>query len=377
MTPVKVTLYRDLPTEGWPSMERYANELSRNLPIVWPCLILKSFVSRPPLIFGTPGTHLTQFWRSIVYPLAARQQQGSVNHIVDHSYAHLLTTLDPRRSMVTCHDLAPLALRPSQKSASISTWLWDWSLRQMLKAAHVVCDSHFTASELVRLTGYPEARTSVAPLGVASEFRPLEHDERLRTHRAQLGINANSHLLLHVGHCGVRKNIMRLLEALGRLRALNKPLLFLQIGGKFTADQNRKIEQLGLRSVVRQLPNVPEGDLPVWYNAADVFVFPSTYEGFGLPVLEAMACGVPVVCSRSGSLPEVAGEAAMLVDAESPDSIASAVATLLDSRVRRQELRFRGLERAAAFTWRRTAERVADVYRFMLSRNTHVTKDVA
>jgi glycosyltransferase involved in cell wall biosynthesis len=359
---VNVTLYRDLPSESWWSMERYADELAACLPRTPPSPDVISYVLPSPIRgSGRLSVLLTQAWRSTAYPLAAARRQGDINHVIDHSYAHLVHMLDQRRTVVTCHDLAPLALRPLNTRRGLSTLLWDWSFTGMLKSAHIICDSLFTAAELARLANYPVEHTTVVPLGVDRAFRPISDRNMLDTLREQYQLSPERSIILHVGHCAARKNINRLIEALGIVRRHGAAFHFVQIGGQFTLAQRDLIHRNELNGQILQILYQSK-ELPAWYNLANVFVFPSTYEGFGLPVLEAMACGTPVVCSRSASLPEVAGNAALYADAADAASIADALLSVLQSPVIHAELQLKGRERALAFTWQQTARQVVESY---------------
>lgn len=342
---MKVTRFRDLPTEGWFSMERYADELGaalRNLGVE----VRDYVLPRPlPQVKGRMGAWLNYAWRLTAYPLAARTQQGEVNHIIDHSYAHLLNALDARRTVVTCHDIAPLALGQT----GLSRRLWQRSFDAMLHAAHIVADSDHTRAEILRHTRYPSDQVSIVPLGVAPRFQSAAQPQSL----------LRPPTLLHVGACVRRKNVEGVLHA---LVMLPPDVRLIQVGGTFTKAQRELIRTLGLRERVRQLHGVSDEELHGWYRAASVFVFPSLYEGFGLPVLEAMACGTPVVCSNASSLPEVAGEAALLCNPNDPLDLADKVKALLSNAALRRRLSEAGRQRAATFTWERTARATLAVY---------------
>ena len=352
---MKITLFRDLPTEHWRSMERYADELAHGLRDLG--RNVESYVLPRPFsqLRGATNALANQAWRSIVYPLAARSHQGDVNHIVDHSYAHLVNALDPRRTVVTCHDIAPLALNEGR---GISRYLWNQSFRAMLRAAHIIADSDFTRSEILRHANYPANQITVVPLGVDQVFfePPLDSDiERLRVEHHLTG----KQIVLHVGSCAPRKNVETILRAMTSLR----DCVFVQVGGQFNATQNRLIDELGLRERVIQISSATETELRLWYNVANVFVMPSTYEGFGLPVLEAMASGTPVIASHCAALVQVAGDAALLTDPRDSIKLAEQIQLLLSDATRADEMRARGIARAKQFTWERTARETLAVYR--------------
>lgn len=351
---MKVTLFRDLPTEHWHSMERYADELARELTSLG-CDV-EAFVPERlfPRLDGPANAFLNYVWRSLVYPRAARAHQNEICHIADHSYAHLVRGLDASRTVVTCHDLAPLALNEGH---GLGRRLWNNSFRAMLSAARLIADSEFTRDEILRLSDYPANQISVVPLGVSAEFFetiPQSEIDALREHHRL----ADRKIVLHVGTCEPRKNIELILRALSLLRDDN--FIFVQVGGQFTPPQRALIESLDISGRVAQLPATFGHALAVWYHTADVFVFPSIYEGFGMPAVEAMACGTPVVCANVTSLPEVVGDAACLIEPNDAAHLADTIRSGLEG-----DLRERGLTRAKMFTWKNCAEKTMQVYKQM------------
>jgi glycosyltransferase involved in cell wall biosynthesis len=358
----RITLFRDLPTERWWSMERYADELERAL--VHSGCDARSYVAPRPLphLRGAANTLANYAWRSTVYPLAARLHQGDINHIVDHSYAHLIHALDPRRTVVTCHDLAPLALNEGR---GLGRRLWERSFRAMLRAAQIIADSEFTRDEILRCSGYPAERITVVPLAVGAEFfEPVAESDALAL-RERFHLR-DCRIVLHVGSCAPRKNIGVLFAALARVRDVE--WTFVQVGGKFDAAQENLIERFGLRERIRQIQRVAENELRAWYRSADVFVLPSTYEGFGLPILEAMAAGAPVVCADASSLSKVIDDAAILTNPHDPAKLANALRSILTDARLADELRARGIARARLFTWERTAYETLAIYRDVLNQ---------
>lgn len=357
---MKVTLFRDLPTERWPSMERYADELATALSALH-CEV-RSYVLRRPLpgLTGRVGTLLNYAWRSLVYPLAARSQQSDINHIIDHSYAHLIGTLDARRTVVTCHDIAPLVL--DQQGSGLSRRLWDRSFRAMLRAVRIIADSAHTRDEILRRASYPPDRISVVPLAVHPAFLEPANPRQWNAAHALAGRT----IILHVGSCEPRKNVETLLQAVAFLN--DEQVVLVQIGGQFSADQWNLLDRLRLRARVQQINRASEADLRSAYQAAAVVAFPSIYEGFGLPVLEALASGTPVVCAKATSLPEITGEAALLHEPRDAQQLAEQIRRVLSDRSLADDLRRHGRERARLFTWERTARETLAVYQQVLSR---------
>jgi len=354
---MKITLFRDLPSERWFSMERYADELINALgklgaqthPYVLP---------RPlPQIRGRLGAWLNLAWRLTFYPFAARRQQGDVNHILDHSYAHLIHALDPARTVITCHDLAPIAMQ--ERGGGLSRIAWDYAFHSMRHAAQLITISEATRREVARLSGYSSQQMTTVWFGVSPEFHAPSDQAQMTSLRASVSARDRP-LIVHVGSCAPRKNIEAILRALPSLRDMNP--CFAQVGGQFSAAQQAIIRNLNLAAHVRQIPPVFGGPLRAWYQAADVFLFPSLYEGFGLPVLEAMASGTPVICANASSLPEVAGDAALLIDPRDPQALAEAIRAVLTDPSLKSTLIQRGLARSREFTWERTARQTLAVY---------------
>ncbi|HEY3079662.1 MAG TPA: glycosyltransferase family 1 protein [Chloroflexota bacterium] len=225
----------------------------------------------------------------------------------------------------------------------------------------VATDSEHARGALVRYLGLRPERLKVIPLGASGRFRPVQHGEA-RAVAARYGLEGP--FVLYVGAYQARKNILALIEAFTTVRRA-RPDLRLALAGPSPwayPALGERIERLG-EEAVRVLGYVADPDLPALYSAASVYVLPSLYEGFGIPVLEAMACGTPVVCSTASSLPEVAGDAALLVDPHDPGAIAEAIRRVVTDPDLADDLRRRGLARAGGFTWARTAAEYAALYR--------------
>jgi glycosyltransferase involved in cell wall biosynthesis len=228
------------------------------------------------------------------------------------------------------------------------------------RARAIVAISRFTGDEVERLLHVPATRIHVTYLGVDGDFRPLPPDQVTAFCR-QRGLP--DHYLLYVGNLEPRKNLSRLVRAYASLRHLDIPLVLAGARGWGYADLFRQVESLGLTRQILFPGFVPREELPLWYNGATALVYPSFYEGFGLPPLEAMACGTPVLTSNSSSLPEVVGEAGLQVPPDDVDVLAAALQRLVQDAELRADLRRQGLERARQFTWERMAQETAALYR--------------
>ena len=230
-------------------------------------------------------------------------------------------------------------------------------------ASRVLVGSEHTRGEVVELLGLDPRRVMVAPLGVDRRFRPIEPDPVALAHR--FGIPPDP-FVLWVGTLEPRKNLLVLLRAFGLVRR-RAPECSLVIVGNVPGDNRdveREMDLLGAHIIRPGI--VSDDELVQLYSSTTCFVFPSLYEGFGLPPLEAMACGAPVVCSNRASLPEVVGDAGILVDSTDPDALADAIEEVVLSPSTANDMRDRGLARARGFTWKRCAEHAVDAYRAAL-----------
>jgi len=281
-----------------------------------------------------------------------------------HSMASTAPLWGRFRSVVTVHDL--IYARFPEAHAGIR----DKGMKVLVplaarRADRVLTDSQSTREDLVELAGVPPERIDVVPLGLGSVRREQPLAEADARRRFGLGERA---VLLSLSAKRPHKNLSRLIGALARIPADRRPLLVLP--GYPTGHERELRERAagaGVAADVRFLGWVSGAELEGLWAIAEAFVFPSLYEGFGLPVLEAMARGVPVACSNASSLPEVAGEAALLFDPHDEDAIAAAVSRLLGDAALRDRLRALGRERANEFTWQRSARLTLASYAGALS----------
>lgn len=264
--------------------------------------------------------------------------------------------------VVTVHDL--VAFTHPETIPRKYAWYMRWLIRRSVGAAdRVITDSESVRADILRILRAPASRIESIPLGVSASFAPPSPEQLTRT-RERFGLT--NPYLLFVGNLEPRKNLPGLVEAFRLLRPRVGGALDLVVAGQVAWLSEAVLPALQAGDVagsVRTLGYVPPSDLPALYGAAEAFVFPTFWEGFGLPVLEAMACGTPVVASRTSSIPEVAGDAAVFVDPYSPESIAEGIARILASDDEREVRRRRGLERAREFTWERTARATLAAYR--------------
>src|SRR5438552_1705676 len=323
-----------------------------------------------------PGPlHGPQQWaaRYYFYPWRVKREAKRVDlvHVLDHSYAHMIETAGRRPVVVTVHDLMPVVvLRSPTGGGGWREGVRNRFLRQALKAlrqadAYIV-GTEWLKHELATWLGN-DKNIFVVPFGVDRAFFSESTGggagaggARERWRR-DWRIPEDAFVVLHVGSTVDRKNVPLVIQTLARLRQQTDAYL-LQVGGRFSADQEQLIDRLDLRRAVRSVASADETALRRAYRAADVLLFPSLYEGFGFPVLEAFASGLPVVTSGAGGLKEVAGGAAVVVEGRDPGDYVQALERL-DDPEEREELVQRGWARAREFTWQKTAALTADVYK--------------
>lgn len=281
-----------------------------------------------------------------------------------HATEHLLMPLRDVPTVLTVHDLI-FHLFP-QYHKPLNYWYLRWTMPLYVQRADaLIAVSEATRQDLIHLYGVSPAKVRVIYEAAAPHFRPAPPGDVARV-RSRYGLPPR--YLLTVGTLEPRKNLPRLFQALARLEGAKRPpLVVAGAKGWLYEETFRTVERLGLEGQVVFLGRVPEEDLPALYTAADLFILPSLYEGFGLPVLEAMACGVPVICSRAASLQEVAGDAARYVDPRDPEGIAHALQEVWEDADLRAALRAQGLARAASFSWRRAAEETLALYDALLA----------
>jgi glycosyltransferase involved in cell wall biosynthesis len=358
-----VLLVPDLALEGWPSMDRYADAIARRVPRV----------TVPVEAASLRGNRYLA--RYVRYPRALARYDPKVVHVADHSYAHCLRAFPDARSVVTVHDLFPIQLL-RQNDRSPRALVRDALLRRMLawvgRADLVIAATRFVAGEVESMLGIAERRIRVAGYGVDEKFfaRPAEAVIAARRagwdRQTRRGADAQTAFVLNVGSCVPRKNVEGAISAVAELRRRGVNATLVQIGGEFTAAQRREIERAGAGDAVIQEPRIGDELLIAAYHAADLLLFPSHYEGFGLPALEAMAAGLPVVTSGAGGLAEAVGDAAVIVSPPEPARLADAMQRILGVRDVKDALKARGIIWARDFTWDASAAAHARVYEELL-----------
>lgn len=239
--------------------------------------------------------------------------------------------------------------------------------RTARRAARVVTISAHSAADIVELYGVPRERIAIVSPAVSPEFVPVADAGVIAAVKARYGIRRGAYVLSG-GGAEPRKNIALLIEAFGRAPRLRDTMNLVIVGGMDQGAEaiREAVGRAGLESAVIFPGHVPLDDLRALYTGCALFAFPSLYEGFGMPPLEAMACGAPVVCSNTSSLPEAVGDAALLADPRVPEAWAQAMTRVVGDAALREDLRRRGALRAKAFSWEQSARDLLSVYRDLM-----------
>jgi len=289
-------------------------------------------------------------------------KRADLVHVLDHSYAHMIETAGRRPVVVTVHDLMPVVvLRAPQDGwrEGVRNRFLKQALKALRQADSYIVGTEWLKRELATWLGN-DKNIHVVPFGVDRAFFGESAVARERGRR-DWRIPEEAFVVLHVGSTVDRKNVPLVIQTVARLRQQTEAFL-LQVGGRFTPEQEQLIDRLDLRNAVRSVSSADETALRRAYRVADVLLFPSLYEGFGFPVLEAFASGLPVVTSGAGGLKEVSGGAAVVVEGRDPSDYVHALERL-DDADEREELIQRGWARARQFTWQKTAALTAAVYK--------------
>jgi len=293
-------------------------------------------------------------WEQLAQPWALHR----IGADLVHAPAFVGPLFAPCPTVITIHDLSfirfPELFRPANR-----LYLTTMTRLSARRARRLIAVSAHAAAETAQLLGVPPERIDVVYHGVDPIFRPLPAD-KVAAFRQRHGLPEQ--FVLCVGTLEPRKNQTRLVEAFARIHDSQVKLVLVGGKGWLYDELFARVKALGLSNEIIFPGYAMNDELPLWYNAASILAYPSLYEGFGLPVLEAQACGTPVLTSNVSSLPEAAGDAALTIDAYDVEALATELERLLTDEPLRHELRERGLTHARQFTWPHTAQETARVY---------------
>lgn len=319
-----------------------------------------NFRVRPSLL-NTINPRIRIPWEQLIAPALLAKDGADLYHGV----LNVMPLLSPVPSVVTIHDLSPLLF--PQTFRRINRMYTTWAIRVSAKrAAHIFTVSEHAKREIVTHLGVDADRVTVTYNACDARFVPVSESE-LAAFRQRHGLPAR--FLFYLGTLEPRKNIPRLLDAYAQVaKTHDVPLLIGGGKGWLYEPILAQAERLQLGDKLKFVGYIPQEEQHLWYGAASAFVFPSLYEGFGMPPLEAMACGTPVITSNASCLPEIVGDAAIKVDPHDVDALAEAMRRVLDDADLRADLRQRGLAQAARFSWFETARRTQAVYQRVARR---------
>jgi glycosyltransferase involved in cell wall biosynthesis len=337
-----------------------------------PAHISERFLA-PPLPLGE---NVAKLWfEQISFPRACLDEGVDVLHVPYFAPPFL----GANRTLVTIHDLIPLLLPAYRGSLLVRTYT-RLVAAAARRASAIVTDSQASKNDILRLLRVPAERVRVVHLAADKTFKPVSSADRLEEVRHKYGLPEE--YLLYFGGFDQRKNLESLIAAFASIGAELRGRIHLVIAGHLPSQDSdffphprRLVEQQGVQDSVVLAGWVEEKDKPALYSGATLFVFPSLYEGFGLPVLEAMSCGTAVIASNSTSLPEITGDSALLVDPHDTEGLAAAITLLLEDVTRREELASKGLERARLFSWDKTVAQTMEAYRSVAADPSFVSND--
>lgn len=310
---------------------------------------------------------LTVGWHRLQIPFPVERLSGDCD--IFHSPDFSLPPLRAARGVVTVHDLSFLRL-PEHADPGLRDYLQRSVPAAVARAQRVLADSENTKRDLIELLDTPAEKISVVPAGIEARFRPVRDTVKLAEVRTRYKLP--DWFILAVGTLEPRKNLARLIAAYGQMRrqtGLPHALVLAGKPGWLYQGIYDQVGREGLSEHVHFPGFIADDDLPALYTLADLLAFPSLYEGFGLPPLEAMACGTPVVCSDNSSLPEAVGAAALMVDAADVDGLADAMARVLGNASLRVRLGDLGRAQAARFTWQGAARKLLEAYQATMAQD--------
>lgn len=306
-----------------------------------------------------------QFLRPPVMP---DPDENQLVHMTDQYLASGISFIRPRPLIITVHDIIPYVVERDYNlnlyERKFHRFLYHLGMRNLHKASAIIADSHFTKDSLAAVHPKLADRIHVVHLGVAHDrFTPEPVAEGFLE---QAGIKPDQPYIVHISNEAPHKNFRTLLKAFAKVHSERPDVVLVKLGRAHNADHHKEtldlIKSLGIREVVKFVEHVTDEDIVNWYRGASIMVVPSLVEGFGLPVLEAMACGTPVVSSDAETLVEIAGDAAIIVPRMDDGGYAQAILKVLNNPDVAREMTEKGLEHVKKFTWENTARAIIDVY---------------
>ena len=372
---IKLNLYKGFKEDKRISIEGYARFLefyikkdnnNKNIN-------LSSYKPKQLMSRYFPNKINMRFARYIEYPLQIRtiHKKYDIHHIIEEGYAHLIDLpLDNKRTIVTVHDLIPLLSWKGiiqNLNYPHRPRLAEYSFNSLKRAAHIITISRNTKKDLIKFCGVKKKNISVIYNGCGRLFKPLPKKNKEILRKSKFKFPTNSFLILIIGHQSY-KNHETALKVLSQLRLKKKNIYIVRLGRKNESWSKLK-KYYSLDKYIIELNWLKPNEVSELYNSVDCLLFPSWYEGFGRPPLEAMASGVPVVASNVASIPEVVGKAGLLYDPNDVKGMTKGINLILKNKKVRNQMIKKGIEQSFLFSWEKNVEETIKVYKSIISRN--------
>ena len=369
---MRVAIVRREPQASY-SMDVYADGLVSGLKTVrpdWEFVQIRPQHEKGNSFLNGLKKYYQRYWN---YPQNVKKKDVDIFHVIDHSDGHLAYFLKDtgKPVVVTCHDLVnfvqPENARTQARIANVSMAVWKWAVKGLRKADHIISVSNHTAKDIKQILNIKPEYITIVPNAVEARFHQLPSTE-IAAFRQQHHSSPEQFCLLNVGSNQPRKNFITVLKVLKALKDEGLNIHLFRTGPDLSDEFKTFIHTHNLSDCITDFGRPDNTTLTKIYNAADVLVSPSLYEGFGMTLLEAMACGTPVITSNATSLPEVAGDAGIIVNPTDINAILEAVICLQKDEEYRKKLTNKGLDRVKLFTWETTAEQVAQSYEKLIEQ---------
>jgi glycosyltransferase involved in cell wall biosynthesis len=295
-----------------------------------------------------------------IHEIKGKLKEENIKHITTQELAYVLKSLENYKTVLTCFDLIPWVYDNDR------SFIWKENMKWMPTADRIITISEFSKNEILKYLDYPEEKIDIVYPAVDHRlYQPIKSKEILK----QFNISDRDKVVLYVGSETPRQNVPDLIRAFNKLKKVMPNVKLLKIGESQSNDARAEllklIKQQDLVDDVIFAGYVAEPEMPEWYSAADLLVYPCEYAGFGLPPLEAMACGTPVITSNTTSLPEVVGDAGIMLDPHDEEKLSKEMYRVLNDEKLADNLIQMGLERAKLFDWDESAQQTMEVYRSM------------
>ena len=374
----KVNLYKTFKEDNRISMDVYARYLDHYIKKNYESQIdISSFTPKILISRFLPDKLKMRFARFIEYPYQIKKihLKFEINHIIDHGYSHLVRyPLSKRNTIVTVHDIIPIlawkGLIPNFNYPHRPR-LVDYSINSLKEAAHIVAVSQNTKKDLMEHCGLKNENISVIYNGCDCSFKPLPKNQKEHFRNNKFKFPRDSFLILITGEG--YKNHETTLKVLKELRLKKKNIYLVRLGPK-NQDWERLKNNSLLKQYIIELSGLKTNEVSELYNSVDCLLFPSWYEGFGLPPLEAMANGLPVVASNVASIPEVVGDAGLLYNPNDVEGMIRGINLIMNDNNIKTEMIKKGIKQSSNFTWEKSVEKLVNVYRSVINNNYQIKK---